>query len=217
MEIYRFVFSPIDVNTYILADSENKCVVIDCGCYDEGEFRQLAGFIEDKKLVPVLLLNTHCHLDHIFGNGRFLEKYGLRTLCHSGDEMNRKNAVKQAMLFGLKMEAPPEPARFIEDGEIISSGPVKFKALHVPGHSPGSIAFYCENEGVVFTGDALFAGSMGRTDLPGGDYNTLMKSISEKLFTLPEKTVVYPGHYGSTTIGEEIKTNPFFVKNSDAV
>ncbi len=211
MEIYRLVFSPISVNTYILADSDNKCAVIDCGCYIEEEFRQLTDFLDDKELVPVLLLNTHCHLDHIFGNGWFLAKYGLGTLCHQGDEMNRKNAVKQAMFFGLKMDTPPEPAGFIEDGQIVSFGKVILKALHVPGHSPGSLAFYCEKEGVVFTGDALFAGSIGRTDLPGGDYGSLIKCIKEKLFTLPENTVVYPGHYGSTTIGEAIKTNPYFV------
>ncbi len=211
MEIYRLVFSPISVNTFILADSDNKCAVIDCGCYDEEEFRQLTDFLEDKKLVPVLLLNTHCHLDHIFGNRRFLEKYGLGTHCHEDDEMNRKSAVKQAMFFGLMMEEPPVPEGIIEGGQIISFGQITLKAIHVPGHSPGSLAFYCEKEGVVFTGDALFAGSIGRTDLPGGDHKTLISSITGKLFTLPENTVVYPGHYGSTTIGEEIKTNPYFV------
>ncbi len=211
MEIYRLVFSPIDVNTYILADSDNICAVIDCGCYGDEEFKILSDFISDKNLVPRLLLNTHCHLDHIFGNGRFLEKYGIGTLCHAEDEMNRKSAVMQAKFFGLTMETPPVPAGFLEDGQIISFGSVSLKALHVPGHSPGSLAFHCEKEGVVFTGDALFAGSIGRTDLPGGDHASLIKSITEKLFTLPEETTVYPGHYGSSTIGEEIKTNPYFV------
>ena len=210
METYRLVFSPIDVNTYILADKDNKCAIIDCGCYTEQEFKQFTDFLEKKNLEPVLLLNTHCHLDHIFGNGKFLEKYKLGTFCHSGDEMNRKNSVKQAMFFGLKMDAPPEPAGFIEDGQIILSGLAKLKALHVPGHSPGSIAFYIEKEGIVFTGDALFAGSIGRTDLPGGDFDTLINSIKTKLFTLPAETVVYPGHYGSTTVGKEINTNPYF-------
>ena len=210
MDVYRLVFSPIEVNTYILADEDNKCAIIDCGCYTGGEFKSLADFLEQKKFEPVLLLNTHCHLDHIFGNGRFMEKYQLGTLCHSGDEMNLKNSVKQAMFFGLKMDAPPEPAGLIEDGQIIAFGQAKIKALHVPGHSPGSIAFYIEEEGSVFTGDALFAGSIGRTDLPGGDYDTLINSIKMKLFTLPSETVVYPGHYGSTTIGKEINTNPYF-------
>jgi len=210
MQIYRLVFSPIEVNTYIIADAENKCAIIDCGCYTGQEFKQFTDFLEKKNLEPVLLLNTHCHLDHIFGNGRFLEKYKMGYLSHSGDEMNRKNSVKQAMFFGLKMEAPPEPAGLLEDGQIITFGPAKIKTLHVPGHSPGSIAFYIEKEGIVFTGDALFSGSIGRTDLPGGDFDTLINSIKTKLFTLPAETVVYPGHYGSTTIGKEINTNPYF-------
>ena len=210
MQIYRLVFSPIEVNTYIIADADNKCAIIDCGCYTGQEFEQFTDFLEKKNLEPVLLLNTHCHLDHIFGNGRFLEKYKIGYLSHNGDEMNRKNSVKQAMFFGLKMEAPPEPAGLLEDGQIISFGPAKIKTLHVPGHSPGSIAFYIEKEGIVFTGDALFAGSIGRTDLPGGNFETLINSIKTKLFTLPAETVVYPGHHGSTTIGQEIDTNPYF-------
>lgn len=210
MQIYRLVFSPIDVNTYILTDNDNKCTIIDCGCYTSEEFERFTDFLEQKKLEPVLLLDTHCHLDHIFGNGRFLEKYKIGAQCHRLDENNRNNSVKQAMFFGLKMEEPPEPVGFIEDGQIIFFGSVKIKALHVPGHSPGSLAFYIEKEGIVFTGDALFANSIGRTDLPGGDYDTLINSISTKLFTLPSETIVYPGHYGSTTIGDEIKTNPYF-------
>lgn len=210
MEIFRLVFSPIDVNTYILSDKGKDCAVIDCGCYTENEFKKFTDFLEDKNLDPVLLLNTHCHLDHIFGNGKFLGKYKIGSFCHREDEMNRKIAVKQAMLFGLKMENPPEPAGFLEEGQIISFGSIRLKALHVPGHSPGSLAFYNEEEGLVFTGDALFNGSIGRTDLPGGDYNTLLTSIRTKLFTLPVETVVYPGHGGSTTIRKEMSANPYF-------
>lgn len=210
MQIYRLVFSPIEVNTYILEGDDNKCAVIDCGCYTGEEFRRFTDFLEQKMLEPVLLLNTHSHLDHIFGNGRFLQKYKFGSYCHQGDEMNRKNSVKQATFFGLKMETPPEPAGFIDDGQTISFGPLAIRALHVPGHSPGSLAFYIEKERIVFTGDALFEGSIGRTDLPGGNYDTLINSIKEKLFTLPAETFVYPGHYGSTTIGDEIKTNPYF-------
>lgn len=209
MQIYRLVFSPIDVNTYILADNDNECVIIDCGCYSDEEFKRFADFLEQKNLEPVLLLNTHCHLDHIFGNGRFLEKYKTGFQCHRLDESNRKNSVKQAMFFGLRMDEPPEPAGLIDDGQTIFFGSNKIKALHVPGHSPGSLAYYIEKEGIVFTGDALFAGSIGRTDLPGGDYDTLIYSIKNKLFTLPSETVVYPGHGESSTIGEEMSTNPY--------
>jgi len=210
MEIFRHVFSPIEVNTYVLADNSGDCAIIDCGCYIEREFRKLAGFIESRKLNPVMLLNTHCHLDHVFGNRFILEKYNLRTFCCEDDDPNRLNAVNIALLFGLEMEIPPEPEGFITDGQIITFGEISLKALHVPGHTKGSLAFYSENDNVVFTGDALFSGSIGRTDLPGGDYGTLIKSISGKLFTLPYDTVVYPGHGESTTIGREIKTNPYF-------
>jgi glyoxylase-like metal-dependent hydrolase (beta-lactamase superfamily II) len=210
MEIFRLVFSPIDVNTYILADSSGDCAIIDCGCYDDEEFKELTSFIEEKKLNPVLLLNTHCHLDHIFGNRYLLEKYKLRALSHEKEEMNRKNGPQHAIIFGLTMEMPPEPERFIVDNEVIKFSSTDLKVLSVPGHSAGGVAFYSEKDGCVFTGDALFAGSIGRTDLPGGDYETLINSIKNKLFKLPESTIVYSGHGVESTIGTEIRTNPWF-------
>ena len=210
MEIHRIVFSPIEVNTYILADASGDCAVIDCGCYDENEFKKLEQFISGKKLQPVLLLNTHCHLDHIFGNKFMLEKYNLRSFSHEQDEKNRTNSVNHALMFGLTMEDPPEPAGFLADNQKLIFGSIELKTLHVPGHSPGSIAFYSEKEGCVFTGDALFAGSIGRTDLPGGSSDTLLASIKTRLFTLPPDTVVYPGHGGKTDIKNEMRYNPFF-------
>lgn len=210
MEIYKFVFSPIDENTYVLADKSGECAVIDCGCYDKEEFHQLEKFIISKNLKPVLLLNTHCHLDHIFGNKFMLERYNLRTLSHELEEGNRKNAAQHAMLFGLTMEESPEPAGFIKHNQIIKFGNTELKALDVPGHTAGSLAFYSEKNGVVFTGDALFAGSIGRTDLPGGSYETLINSIKTNLFSLPPETVVYSGHGNETTIEIEMKTNRFF-------
>jgi len=210
MEIFRLVFSPIDVNTYILADSSGDCAIIDCGCYDDAEFLELTSFIEEKKLNPVLLLNTHCHLDHIFGNRYLLEKYNLRALSHEKEEMNRKNGPQHAIIFGLTMEMPPEPERFIVDNEVIKFSSTDLKVLSVPGHSAGGVAFYSEKDVCVFTGDALFAGSIGRTDLPGGDYETLINSIKNKLFKLPESTIVYSGHGVESTIGTEIRTNPWF-------
>jgi hydroxyacylglutathione hydrolase len=211
MEIFRLVFSPIEVNTYILADESGDCAIIDCGCYDDDESESLADFIKQKNLKPVLLLNTHCHLDHIFGNGFALKKYGLRAFSGESDEGNRKNAAQHAMLFGLKMENPPEPGGFIADNQIFTFGKTELRALPVPGHAPGSIAFYCEKDSCVFTGDALFSGSIGRTDLPGGNFDTLISSIKTKLFVLPPSTVVYPGHGNDTTIEREMKTNPYFV------
>jgi len=210
MEINRLVFSPIEVNTYLLADASGDCAVIDCGCYDMSEFKKLEQFISDKQFHPVLLLNTHCHLDHIFGNKFMLEKYNLKSFSHELDEKNRTNSVNHALMFGLTMEYPPEPAGFIADNQKLTFGSIELKTLHVPGHSPGSIAFYSEKEGCVFTGDALFAGSIGRTDLPGGSSDTLLTSIKTRLFTLPPDTVVYPGHGGKTDIKTEMRYNPFF-------
>jgi len=211
MEIYKLVFSPLDVNTYILADSSGDCAIIDCGCFDPDEFSRLEELVSNKNLKPVLLLNTHCHLDHIFGNRFMMEKYSLGSYCHREDEYNRENAVKQAAFFGLVMEAPPAPSGFISDCQRITFGETELEALLVPGHTRGSLAYYSRIDSVVFTGDALFSGSIGRTDLPGGDFETLLKSIRTRLFTLPPETNVYPGHGEMTSIKAELKSNPFFI------
>ncbi len=212
MEIYKLVFSPIEVNTYILADKSGDCAIIDCGCYSKKESERLEKFINVRKINPVLLLNTHCHLDHLFGNRFILERYNLKALSGKEDEMNRLNSVQHALLFGLEMDDPPEPGGFLIDNQVITFGTTKLDVLHVPGHSSGSMAFYCVEDGCVFSGDALFAGSIGRTDLPGGDYDTLINSIKTRLFVLPPETTVYPGHGGETTIEREMKSNPYFSK-----
>jgi len=210
MKIYKLVFNPIDVNTYILADDSGNGAIIDCGCYDVREIAELENFLKEKHINPVLLLNTHCHLDHLFGNNFVLEKYGLKTYSGELDEVNRRNAVQHAQLFGLMMKEPPEPQGFLSDNQVVIFGTEKLVALHVPGHSPGSFAFYSKESQCVFTGDALFAGSIGRTDLQGGNYETLITSINDKLFTLPPSTKVYSGHGAETSIEKEMKTNPFF-------
>jgi hydroxyacylglutathione hydrolase len=211
MEIYTLVFSPIEVNTYILADKNGECAIIDCGCYNMDEFRRLGKFLDSKKLKPVLLLNTHCHLDHIFGNKMIFEKYGLRTHFHKLEEPNRKSAPEHSMLFGLEMENPPDAKAYLDHRQYTGFGTVSLLCLHVPGHTAGSIAFYSEQDGCVFTGDALFAGSIGRTDLPGGDLQTLLNSIRSNLLSLPPETVVYPGHGGTTTISSEKSSNPYLI------
>jgi len=210
MEIFKLVFSPIEVNTYILAEQSGLCAILDCGCYDEKEFRKLTDLIDEKNLTPVLLLNTHCHLDHVFGNRFILARYHLSTFCSREEDKNRRNAEQVAAIFGLTMPTPPEPAAFLTDGQVISFGDIELRVSQVPGHSKGSLAFYSEKDEVVFTGDALFAGSIGRTDLPGGDYETLINSIRNKLFVLPPETIVYPGHGEPTTIEREMRTNPYF-------
>lgn len=209
MEIYKLVFSPIEVNTYILADKSGDCAILDCGCYNEQEFLLLVKFIESKKLNPVLLLNTHCHLDHIFGNKFIFEKYNLKTHCSKLEEPNRENASEHAMYFGLSMATPPEPEGYISHQQVITFGSTSLLALLVPGHTEGSLAFYSKKDECVFSGDALFSGSIGRTDLPGGDHQTLIDSIRNNLLSLPSSTVVYPGHGPETTIEKEMKTNPY--------
>ena len=210
MEIFRLVFNPIQVNTYILADTNGECAIVDCGCYDDIEFNRLVKFIENKKLTPVLLLNTHCHLDHIFGNSFVYKKYKLLTKASKDEEFNRLSAVEHATLFGLQMEEPPEVGEFIPDNQIIKFADTSLRAIYVPGHTAGSIAFYSESDGSVFTGDALFEGSIGRSDLPGGDHETLLESIRTRLFTLPPETLVFPGHGSETSISREKNNNPFF-------
>jgi hydroxyacylglutathione hydrolase len=209
MEVYRLVFSPIEVNTYVLADS-GKCAIIDCGCYDDNEFTELQNLLIEKKLQPELLLNTHCHLDHIFGNHYILDYYKLRTHAHELEELNRHLAVAHAELFGLKMDEPPEPEGFLSDGQEVTFGRTTLRALFVPGHTAGSLAFFSEKDGCVFSGDALFQGSVGRSDLPGGDHETLIRSIKNKLFSLPPSTIVYAGHGDMTDIQTEMRYNPYF-------
>jgi hydroxyacylglutathione hydrolase len=209
MRIYKLVFSPIQVNTYVLADKSGDCAIIDCGCYDRNEFSALVDLLESNKLKPVLLLNTHCHLDHVFGNKFIKEKYNLNPYSSELEEPNRKNASNHALLFGLFMDTPPEPAGFITDHQKVVFGEYTLLALPVPGHTPGSLAFYSESDSCVFTGDALFAGSIGRTDLPGGSFETLITGIRKQLLTLPPETIVYSGHGPETTIERESKTNQY--------
>ena len=210
MKIHKFVFSPIEVNTYIIAGDSGDCAIIDCACFNKEECDIFESFISSNKLNPVALLNTHCHFDHIFGNKFVLEKYNLKTQYHELEESNRTGFIERIMRSSWKFDAQPEPMRYIADNEMVEFDTISLKALHVPGHTSGSLAFYSEKDGCVFTGDALFAGSIGRTDLPRGDFNTLIDSIQRELFTLPPSTVVYPGHGPHTEIGKEIASNPWF-------
>jgi glyoxylase-like metal-dependent hydrolase (beta-lactamase superfamily II) len=210
MKIYREVFSPIEENTFVITGDDTSCIIIDCGCYGKREEKRFEDLIDSLKLVPVLLLNTHCHLDHVFGNGFILSRYGLSARSHPNEDYNLRSAPEHAMMFGLKMETPPEPGPYLADGEIVEAAGLTLEVIAVPGHSPGGLAFFCRKEGVLFTGDALFAGSIGRSDLPGGNHDALIKNITGRLFTLPGETVVYPGHGPDTTIEHEMETNAYF-------
>ena len=210
MKIKKFEFNMFPVNCYVLSDETNECVIIDAGCYYEQDKQALKAYIDSNGLQVKHLLNTHLHLDHIFGNSFVYKTYGVKPEAHQEDEFWLTNAVSQAMMFGLKLSDPiVELGKYLVDGEIIRFGNAFLKTIHVPGHSPGGLAFYAEKEGCLFSGDSLFHGSIGRADLAGGNFDTLKEAICNRLLALPDKTIVYPGHGDTTTIGDEKLINPF--------
>jgi len=210
MKIKTFTFNPIQENTYLVYDETNEAVVIDAGCVSEIEKRALKNYIEDNELTLKRVLNTHLHFDHQFGNKFLYNTFGIKPEAGKEDEYLLENVIAQTQSFGMAVDEEAQPlGGYITDNQEIKFGNTTFKAFHVPGHSPGSMAFYDEKEGVLFAGDVLFRASIGRTDLPKGDYATLIHSITDKLLPLPDSTVVYSGHGPATTIGFEKKNNPF--------
>lgn len=211
MVIKKFEFNPFPVNTYILWDEVSKeAIIIDAGCYFEEERTELINYIRDNKLTIKHLLATHLHLDHNFGNPFVSKTFNIELEANKGDEFLLQNMEAQARAFNMPLPDAPIPiGKYINENDEISFGTNILRAIHVPGHSPGSIVYYCEQEKVAFAGDVLFRSSIGRTDLAGGDFNTLIIGIKNKLFTLPDDTIVYPGHGPSTSIGFEKQHNPF--------
>lgn len=210
MKITSFAFNPFQENMYIIYDETKECIIIDPGCYTDTERETLISFIEDNDLNPVRLLNTHCHLDHICGNFFIANKYNLKLEAHKEEIPILEHAPKAAQMYGFPMQDSPDIDIFLDEKDIISFGNSKLEILFTPGHSPGSISFYSKKHAFVIAGDVLFRQGIGRTDLPLGDYDTLIKSINEKLFILDKKTTVYSGHGPSTSIGYELVNNPFF-------
>lgn len=207
--IQSFTFSPVQENTYVLYNDEKQCCIIDPGCYFASEEEELRSFIKDHGLTPVLLLNTHCHLDHIFGN-RFVQKtFGLKLHLHKLEKQVLDYGPVSGQMWQLPFDNYDGELIYIDENDVIRLGSEELHVLFTPGHSPGHICFYSKTHKFIIGGDVLFNGSVGRTDLPGGDFATLEQSIKTKLYTLPEDVIVYPGHGDSTTIGEEMKTNPF--------
>ena len=210
MTIKIFTFNPFQENTYLLFDETKEAVLIDAGCITETEKLTLKRFIDENGLTLKRLINTHLHLDHQFGNKFVADTFGLLPEANQQDEFLLANVVEQARSFGFSVEEEAQAlGAYINEDDEIKFGNCSLKAIHVPGHSPGSLAFYSEKEGVVFAGDVLFRNSIGRTDLPYGDYATLILSITKKLLPLPDSTVVYCGHGPSTTIGSEKSSNPY--------
>lgn len=210
IEIKTFMFNAFSVNTYVLSDNfSGKCIIVDAGCHSSEEKDQLVNYIKENNLKPEILLNTHCHVDHILGNNFLKKEFNLRIECHKDDLFLLNNAVEHAQLFGFNMEEPPKPAIFLDEDMYIKFGRSVLSILHVPGHSPGSLAFVNHEQKFVVTGDVLFQGSIGRTDLQGGSYDELMNSIKTKILPLGDTFTIYPGHGENSTIGVEKKSNPF--------
>lgn len=209
LQIKSFVFSPIKENTYILFNEFNQCIVIDPGCYFDEEKETLKNFIQQNGLTPLMLLNTHCHLDHVFGNKFVAENYELTLQLHEKEKLVLSYAPTAGLMYNMPFDNYAGEFIELKEGDKILLGEDELEIIEAPGHSPGSICFYCRKQGFLIGGDVLFKGSIGRTDLPMGDYETLIKSIKQKLFLLPGNVIVYSGHGDETTIGEEKKFNPF--------
>lgn len=209
LQIKSFVFNPFQENTYVLFNEKNNCIIIDPGCYFENEKDELADFINEKKLHPKLLLNTHCHLDHVFGNKWIAETGGLILQIHPTEKAMLELAPTAGLMYDTPFDNYTGELIFLKQGDKIILDNDELDIIETPGHSPGSICFYCSRQNFIISGDVLFQQSIGRTDLPGGDHQTLINSIKNKLFVLPDATTVYNGHGHTTTIGEEKRLNPY--------
>jgi len=209
--VKTLTFNVYSENTYILFDETKECVIIDPGMYEGHEQNELVSFIKENELKPVLLLNTHCHLDHVFGNKFVFDTYGLKPQFHEGELVVLNAVPGYAPAMGLtNYQISPLPETFLTEADTIKFGSSSLSIIFAPGHSPAHLCFYSEADHTLIGGDVLFQGSIGRTDLPGGNHQQLIQNISQRLFVLPEETTVYPGHGPATTIGYEKKHNPFF-------
>ena len=210
MNIKIFTFNQFFENTFIISDSTNECIIIDPGCYDKNEKQILQDYILSNNLVPTRLINTHCHIDHILGNNFVSKTWDLELEIHHKDINLLKNSKDIANLYGfVNYENSPIANKFLVEGDILEFGKSKLEVLFTPGHAPGHISLYSKNENFIISGDVLFNNSIGRTDLPGGNYNTLIDTIKSKFLCLDDSTVVYCGHGPSTTVGKERINNPF--------
>ncbi|MCB0667763.1 MAG: MBL fold metallo-hydrolase [Saprospiraceae bacterium] len=206
-----FTFNAFQENTYIIKDEKtDRSVIIDPGCHSEEEKQEILTHIKDNHLDISAIINTHCHADHVFGNAFLKQRFPDAPLCiHKGELIVLESYPAFAAMYGIPAEPSPKPDQYFEDGEIFTFGETKLKVFFTPGHSPASLSFYNEEDGYIIGGDVLFRQSIGRTDLPGGDYATLITSIKNHFLSLPDNVVVYSGHGPDTTIGFERRNNPF--------
>lgn len=208
--VVSFTFNPFQENTYVVYDETGECVIFDPGCYDATEKEELRIYLHKHDLTPVRLINTHCHIDHVFGNRFVAETYDLPLEIHRGEIPVLESLPQTAAFFGIRLPEPSPPAgKFIEDGDWVEFGTTRLQAILTPGHSPASLSFYCEKDRFVIAGDVLFLQSIGRTDLPGGDYDELIASIRERLWPMGDDTVFIPGHGPESSFGRERRSNPF--------
>lgn len=208
LNVAKFTFNPFQENTYVLHDG-SQAILIDPGCWNASEEHELETYLSDNALTPVRLVLTHAHIDHILGNAWVNSRYRLLPEMHTADLPLLRGGPRQASMYGVHLDPSPEPERFIAEGDTITLGDHTLKVLFVPGHAPGHIALFSEEQRFVIAGDVLFMNSIGRTDLPGGDTDTLLLSIREQLFPLGDDVKVYSGHGPETTIGHEKRSNPF--------
>lgn len=211
LNIHRMVCNPYQENTYVVSDDTGECVVIDCGVFFEDERMAILDYINSNDLLPRHLLCTHAHFDHCAGNDTIYECYGLKPEIGQRDELLLKAMPRQFSDFlGMSFEGElPPVGRFLVDGDVVKFGTHRLQVVATPGHTPGGVTFYCQEERVAFTGDTLFQMSIGRTDLAGGDYGVMMKTLKEVIAALPDETEIYAGHGPKTTIGSERAMNPY--------
>ena len=208
MRVQIFPGNPIQQNGSIVYNEQGDAVIIDPSCYDRYEQQQWIDFIQENNLKIHAVLNTHCHIDHITGNAFFVDRFNVPLMAHKEELFTLSFADRSAQMYGLMAYVPsPEPTDYLTDNQILKFGNLELKVIFGPGHSVGHVAFYSEADHLLIGGDILFKGSFGRVDLPGGSIDVLKKTIFERIFTLPDNTVVYPGHGPTTTIGEEKRTN----------
>lgn len=209
MKIKSFVFNSFQENTFVVHDASGEAFIIDPGCSAPDEEKKLREYVIDNHLHPLAVVLTHGHIDHILGVPFCVNEWHVPVWIHPADGFLYRQAAAYAQIFGLTISSMPDPERMLDEGEVLRCGEECLEVLHVPGHSPGGIALYSRAGQVLFPGDILFSGSIGRSDLPGGDHQLLVDGIRRKLLVLPESTVVWPGHGPSTTIGEEKTGNPY--------
>lgn len=209
IQIRNFVFNPFQVNTYVLYDETGEAVIIDPACYDKEEEAELADFLLKENLKPVLCLSTHTHIDHVLGNNFIFQEFKLKPVIHEAGLDLLKNAAYFGKAYGFHVKDVVQPESYLIEGQIITFGNSKLEVLYTPGHANGSVCFLCRSQKFVIVGDVLFYESIGRTDLPGGNYEMLANNIKTKLFVLEDEYKVYSGHGHETTIGHEKRFNPF--------